>query len=35
MRVRAYMQIGFRQKDAAHVACAVCDGGDYFITVEK
>ena len=34
-KARAYMKIGLRQKDAAHIACAVYGGGDYFITVDK
>ena len=29
------MQIGLRQKDAAHVACAVHLKADYFITTDK
>lgn len=34
-KAREYMKIGLRQKDAAHIACAVQGGGDYFITVDK
>jgi len=34
-KARDYMSVGLRQKDAAHIACAVHGGGDYFITVDK
>jgi predicted nucleic acid-binding protein len=30
-----YMNVGLRQKDAAHIACAVFGKSDYFITVDK
>ena len=30
-----YMKFGLRQKDAAHLACAVYGEGDYFITVDR
>jgi predicted nucleic acid-binding protein len=30
-----YMRLGLRQKDAAHVACAVAAKADYFITTDK
>jgi predicted nucleic acid-binding protein len=29
------MQIGLRQKDAAHIACAIYLKADYFITTDK
>ena len=29
------MQIGFRQKDASHIACAVYLKADYFVTTDK
>jgi predicted nucleic acid-binding protein len=29
------MEAGLRQKDSAHIACAVYGGGDYFITVDR
>lgn len=32
---RTCMQIGLRQKDAAHIACAVYANAVYFITVDK
>jgi len=32
---REYMNIGLRQKDAAHIACAVYGKSDYFITVDR
>jgi len=34
-KAREYMNVGLRQKDAAHIACAVCGKGDYFITVDR
>jgi len=34
-QAKAYIKVGLRQKDAAHIACAVYGGGDYFITVDK
>ena len=34
-KARSYMENGLKQKDAAHIACAVCGRGDYFITVDK
>ena len=34
-KARAYMEKGLRQKDAAHIACAVHANVDYFITVDK
>ena len=34
-KARMYMENGLRQKDAAHIACAVYGKGDYFITVDK
>ena len=34
-KARAYLAIGLRQMDAAHVASAVYGGGDYFITVDR
>ena len=34
-KARKYMEKGLRQKDAAHIACAVHAKGDYFITVDK
>ena len=34
-KAKAYMESGFKQKDAAHIACAVYANGDYFITVDK
>jgi len=34
-KARTYMEAGLRQKDSAHIACAVYGGGDYFITVDK
>ena len=32
---KIYMKNGLKQKDAAHIACAVYANGDYFITVDK
>jgi predicted nucleic acid-binding protein len=29
------MKTGLRQKDAAHVACAISSGADYFITTDR
>ena len=34
-KAKTYMKTGLRQKDAAHIACAVYGRGDYFITVDK
>jgi len=34
-KARIYMETGLKQKDAAHIACAVYGKGDYFITVDK
>ena len=34
-KTKAYMKAGLKSKDAAHVACAVYGGADYFITVDK
>ena len=34
-RARIFMEAGLRQKDAAHLACAVYGKGDFFITVDK
>ena len=34
-KAQSYMETGLKQKDAAHIACAVCGRGDYFITVDK
>jgi predicted nucleic acid-binding protein len=34
-KAKVYMEAGLRQKDAAHIACAVYGGGDYFITVDR
>ena len=34
-KARTYMKNGLRQKDAAHIACAVSGQGDFFITVDK
>ena len=34
-KARAYMEKGLRQKDAVHIACAVYEKGDCFITVDK
>jgi predicted nucleic acid-binding protein len=34
-KARDYMNIGLRQKDAAHIACAVHGKSDYFITVDR
>lgn len=34
-KAREYMKTGLRQKDAAHLACAVYGEVDYFITVDK
>ena len=34
-KAKEYMNVGLRQKDAAHIACAVCGKGDYFITVDR
>ena len=34
-KARTYMKKGLKQKDAAHIACAVYANGDYFITVDK
>jgi len=34
-KAREYMKIGLRQKDAAHIACAIQGSGEYFITVDK
>ena len=34
-KAKTYMEKGFKQKDAAHIACAVYAKGDYFITVDK
>jgi len=34
-KAREYMNIGLRQKDAAHIACAVYGKSDYFITVDR
>jgi predicted nucleic acid-binding protein len=31
----ALMKIGLRQKDAAHIACAIASESDYFITTDK
>ena len=32
---RDLQNIGLRQKDAAHIACAIYAGADYFITTDK
>jgi len=32
---KEYIGVGLKQKDAAHVACAVYANADYFITVDK
>lgn len=29
------MEKGLRQKDAAHIACAICAKADYFLTTDK
>ena len=29
------MALGLRQKDAAHVACAICANANYFLTTDK
>jgi predicted nucleic acid-binding protein len=34
-KAAVYMKRGLRQMDAAHVACAVFTGADYFITTDK
>ena len=34
-KAKVYMETGLKQKDAAHIACAVYANGDYFITVDK
>jgi predicted nucleic acid-binding protein len=34
-KARTYMQMGLRQKDASHLACAVYANAAYFITVDK
>ena len=34
-KARIYMETGLKQKDAAHIACAVYGKEDYFITVDK
>jgi len=34
-KAKIYMLNGLKQKDAAHIACAVHANGDYFITVDK
>ena len=34
-KARTYMNVGLRQKDASHLACAVYGGGDFFITVDR
>jgi predicted nucleic acid-binding protein len=34
-KAREYMIVGLRQKDAAHIACAVFGKSDYFITVDR
>ena len=34
-KAREYMDVGLRQKDAVHIACAVYGKSDYFITVDK
>ncbi len=30
-----YMNLGLKQKDAAHIACAVSANADYFLTTDK
>ncbi|MCL2443633.1 MAG: PIN domain protein [Treponema sp.] len=34
-KAKTYMENGFKQKDASHIACAVYAKGDFFITVDK
>ena len=34
-KAKVYMENGFKQKDAAHIACAVYANVDFFITVDK
>ena len=34
-RAERLMQIGLRQKDAAHIACAIYLKADYFVTTDK
>jgi predicted nucleic acid-binding protein len=34
-KTEAYMKIGLKQMDAAHIASAVWGGSEYFITVDK
>jgi len=32
---RKMLNVGLRQKDASHIACAIYAGADYFITTDK
>ncbi|GMO62070.1 MAG: hypothetical protein Ta2A_08490 [Treponemataceae bacterium] len=34
-KARNLMDVGLRQKDASHIACAISANTDYFITVDK
>jgi predicted nucleic acid-binding protein len=34
-KAATYMQLGLRQMDASHIACAVSAGADYFVTTDK
>ena len=34
-KARDLMLIGLRQKDASHIACAIYENADYFITTDK
>ena len=34
-KAKTYMENGFKQKDASHIACAVYAKGDCFITVDR
>jgi predicted nucleic acid-binding protein len=32
---RELMKLGLRQKDASHIACAICGKTDFFVTTDK
>ena len=34
-KAESLMQLGMKQVDASHVACAILSGADYFITTDK
>jgi len=34
-KAKDLLNVGFRQKDASHIACAIYAGADYFITTDK